>query len=257
MYSLELRDESKPPLITNKWKSLTPAKQPQFCLEETSIEEAKRSTRRSVTVGQALGRGIGLASQHLHLVDKPVHPVVDRSRHNSRTDRRPLSADDASHARAAGEDEEDDSPRFVLQINQLASTYTANVRVIPGRGDSLSGNRESKEEQANDADRLKDNLNDGKNSNAMGKAEHLLHVLRDPTTQWMNGNATRGAAPREKCRAAGDKPAAAGGRQAAAGDTPVAAADTPAGDQHSRAGAGDKPAAAGDSQAERKPAEDS
>ena len=116
-------------------------------------------------------------------MDKPVDPVVDRSRHNSRTDRRPLSADDASHARTTSEDEENDSPRFVLQINELANTYTANVRVIPGRGDSLSSNRESKEEQAKDADRLEDNLNDGENTNAMGKAEHLLHVLRDPTTQ--------------------------------------------------------------------------
>ena len=40
-----------------------------------------------------------------------------------------------------------------------------------------------KEEQAKDTDRLEDNLNDGENTNAMGKAEHLLHVLRDPTTQ--------------------------------------------------------------------------
>ena len=59
----------------------------------------------------------------------------------------------------------------------------------------------------------------------------------------MNENATREAAPREKCRAAG-------GSQAAAGDTPAGAEDKPA-------GAGDKPAGAGDSQAERKPAEDS
>ena len=242
--------QSKPPLITNKGNSLIPARLPQSRLEQTSVEEAKRSTRRGVTVGQALGRGIELASQHLHLVDKPVHPVIDRSRHNSRTDGRPLSADDASHARAAGKDEEDDSPRFVLRVNEPTNAYTANVRVIPGRGYSLSGNRESKEEQTDDADRLEDNLNDGKNSNAMGKAKHLLHVLRDPITQWMNTNATREAAPREKCRAAGDTPAGVG-------DTPVAAEDKPAGDQHSRAAAGDKPAAAGDSQAERRPAEDS
>lgn len=66
----------------------------------------------------------------------------------------------------------------------------------------------------------------------------------------MNENATREAAPREKCRAAG-------GSQAAAGDTPAGAGDTPAGAEDKPAGAGDKPAGAGDSQAERKPAEDS
>lgn len=241
----------------SKWKSLIPARLPQSRVKETSVEEAKRSTGRSVTVGQALGRGSDLASQHLHLVDKPVDPVVDRSRHNSRTGGPPLSADDASHARTTSEDEENDSPRFVLQINELANTYTANVRVIPGRGYSLSSNRESKEEQAKDADRLEDNLNDGENTNAMGKAEHLLHVLRDPTTQWMNENATREAAPREKCRAAGGSQAAAGDTPAGAGDTPVAAEDTPAGAEDKPAGAGDKPAGAGDSQAERKPAEDS
>ena len=194
-------------------------------MKETAIETSARLVRSHVALGEALGARSGLGLQHLHLVDKPVEPGRNGAANDAGAHATPLSIDNGANNRQNVEDQNNQSPNFVLRITHGRRRNARNVGVIPGADDSLSRDREGEEDEANNANGLQDNLDDGADVDAVSKAEHLLHVLSDPN----NHNYTKG-----RTQQAGPEGNQAWGNRA----------------EDSRAEAGDSQAGAGDSQAE-------
>ena len=157
-------------------------------MKETAIETSARLVRSHVALGEALGARSGLGLQHLHLVDKPVEPGRNGAANDAGAHATPLSIDNGANNRQNVEDQNNQSPNFVLRITHGRRRNARNVGVIPGADDSLSRDREGEEDEANNANGLQDNLDDGADVDAVSKAEHLLHVLSDPN----NHNYTKG-----------------------------------------------------------------
>ena len=194
-------------------------------MKETGIEASARLIRRHVALGEALGARSGLGLQHLHLVDKPPEPGGDGAANDAGTHATPQSIENGANNGQNVEDQNNQSPNLILRITHRKRRNARNVGVIPGADDSLSRDREGEEDEANDADGLQDNLDDGADVDAASKAEHLLHVLSDPN----NHNYTK-----RRTQQAESEGKQAGGNRA----------------EDSRAEAEDSRAEAGDSQAE-------
>ena len=81
----------------------------------------------------------------------------------------------------------------------MSENYAADITIVPGVRDSLTRDREGKENQANNEAAVQNDFDDGNNMNRVSKTEHLSHIFGNPRHHQKTTIPTQGAGQREGC----------------------------------------------------------